>query len=121
MQPMPGIMLCPALFAGVAVQARQQGTTLREATVHADASCAAARAGRDRGAQLETLTKLGGFNPDAVELAVQPNSHPPGGEPVDLRARNMAGRLDSCAAAVDNAGRSRQSTDERQAQSIRSS
>ena len=67
----------------------------------------AARAGYDPYAYLDVLTTIDSINPDAAELTVLMNTHPPTGERVDTLARKMDGRLDSYAAGVDNAVRFR--------------
>ena len=67
----------------------------------------AARAGYDPYAYLDVLTTIDSINPDAAELTVLMNTHPPTGERIDTLARKMDGRLDSYAAGVDNAVRFR--------------
>lgn len=66
-----------------------------------------ARAGYDPYAFLDVLTTIDSISPDALELEVFMNTHPPVAERLDTLARKMDGRLDSYAAGVDNADRFR--------------
>lgn len=68
----------------------------------------AARAGYDPYAFLDVLTTIDSINPNAAELTVMMNTHPPTADRLDTLARKMDGRLDSYAPGVDNAGRFRQ-------------
>jgi len=68
----------------------------------------AARAGYDPYAFLDVLTTIDSINPEAAELTVLMNTHPPTGERLETLASKMDGRLDSYASGEDNADRFRQ-------------
>ncbi|TNF87610.1 MAG: M48 family metalloprotease [Gammaproteobacteria bacterium] len=64
-----------------------------------------ARAGYDPFALLDVLTTIDSISPDAAELTVLLNTHPPTGERLDRLANAMDGRLDYYAGGQSNADR----------------
>jgi predicted Zn-dependent protease len=67
----------------------------------------AARAGYDPYALLDVLTTIDSINPDASELTVFMNTHPPTAQRLDRLGRKMDGRLDDYASGRHNAARFR--------------
>lgn len=65
----------------------------------------AARAGYDPFALLDVLTTIDSINPDAAELTVMLNTHPPTGDRLDRLATAMDDRLDEYAGGQRNADR----------------
>lgn len=68
----------------------------------------AARAGYDPYALLDVLTTVDSINPEADELSVLMNTHPPTGDRLSKLARLMEGKLDAYATGQTNPARFRQ-------------
>ena len=68
----------------------------------------AARAGYDPYAFLDVLTSIDSINPQAAELTVMLNTHPPTADRLETLARKMDGRLDDYASGAANTERFRQ-------------